>query len=79
MSNSPYDQFDDQLRPLLEAMAREGIHNSVEGLSEMVGRTITVSQPIFSLVPLNQIPNHLGELEREVVGVYQRVEGEMAS
>jgi chemotaxis protein CheY-P-specific phosphatase CheC len=45
----------------------------------MVGQTITVSQPTVSLVPLNQLPNLLGEPEREVVGVNQRVEGEMAS
>ena len=78
MSDSPYDRFDDQLRPLLEIMAREGIHHAVEGLSEMTEQTITVTQPTVSLVPLNQIPNLLSGPENEAVGVYLRAEGEMA-
>jgi len=78
MSDSPYDWFDDQLRPLLEIMAREGIQHAVEGLSEMTGQTITVTQPTVSLVPLYQIPNLLGGPENKAVGVYLRAEGEMA-
>jgi chemotaxis protein CheC len=78
MSDSPYDRFDDQLRPLLEIMAREGIKHAVEGLSEMTGQTVTVTQPTASLVPLNQVPNLLGGPENEAVGVYLRAEGEMA-
>ena len=78
MSDSPYESFDEQLRPLLEIMAREGIQHAAEGLSEMTGQTITVTQPTVSLVPLNQIPNLLGGPENEAVGVYLRAEGEMA-
>jgi len=78
MSDSPYDRFDDQLRPLLEIMAREGIQHAAEGLSEMTGQTITVTQPTVSLVPLTQVPYLLGGPENEAVGVYLRAEGEMA-
>jgi len=78
MSDSPYDRFDDQLPPLLEIMAREGIQHGVEGLSEMTGQTINVTQPTVSWVPLNQIPNLLGGPENEAVSVYLRAEGEMA-
>lgn len=78
MSESPYEHFDEQLRPLLEVMAREGIGNAVEGLSQMTGQTITVSQPTVSLVSLYDIPNLLGGPENDAVGVYLRAEGEMS-
>jgi chemotaxis protein CheC len=76
----PYShpKFTEQLRPLLEVMAGEGIQNAVRGLSQMTGQRITVTQPTVSLVPLGDISALLGGPENEAVGVYLRAEGEMS-
>jgi chemotaxis protein CheC len=78
--SDPYShpQFSEQLRPLLEVMAGEGIQNAVKGLSQMTGQRITVTQPQVSLIPLINIPDLLGGPENEAVGVYLRAEGEMS-
>lgn len=77
---NPYQhpQFHNQLRPLLEVMAGEGIQHAVQGLSQMTGQVITVTQPEVTLVELSEIPGLLGGPENEAVGVYLRAEGEMA-
>jgi len=77
---NPYQhpQFHNQLRPLLEVMAGEGIQHAVQGLSQMTGQLITVTQPEVTLVELSEIPSLLGGPENEAVGVYLRAEGEMA-
>ncbi len=71
-------QFHDELRPLLEVMAGEGIQRAMQGLSQMTGQNITVTQPKVTLIKLNEIPNLLGGPENEAVGVYLRAEGEMS-
>ncbi len=79
MSN-PYKNphFHDQLRPLLEVMAGEGIQRAMQGLSQMTGQLITVTQPTVTLIALSEISNLLGGPENEAVGVYLRAEGEMS-
>jgi len=71
-------QFIEQLRPLLEVMAGEGIRSAGRGLSQMTGQKITVTQPAVSLVRLSEIADLLGGPENEAVGVYLRAEGQMS-
>ncbi len=71
-------QFYEQLRPLLEVMAGEGIRSAGRGLSQMIGQKITVTQPAVSLVRLSEIADLLGGPENEAVGVYLRAEGQMS-
>jgi chemotaxis protein CheC len=72
------ENFDKELQRLLELMAREGAQNAARGLSGMVGEPLTVSEPRVRLVPLSEISALLGGPENEAVGIYLRVEGEIA-
>lgn len=69
--------FDEHLRSLLEAMANEGVQHAARGLSDMVGETVTVSEPMVRLVPLTDIPLLLGGPENEAVGIYLQAEGKI--
>ncbi len=70
--------FHEQLRPLLEVMAGEGIRSAVRGLSQMTGQRVTVTQPSVTLVRLSEIADLLGGPENDAVGVYLRAEGQMS-
>lgn len=76
--SDPIQEFDENLRELLEVMADEGIRHAAEGLSGMIGEDLTVSEPKVRLMPLLDIPNVLGGPETEAIGIYLRAEGAMA-
>jgi chemotaxis protein CheC len=63
---------------LIHRMASEGIQHAIQGLSGMVGVTLTAAEPSVSLVNLFEIPNTLGGAETEAVGVYLKMEGKVA-
>lgn len=69
--------FDQDLLEKLETIASEGIQNAAVGFSGMVGRNIEVSSPSLELIPLLTIPQIVGGLEDDAVGVYLRFEGDM--
>lgn len=62
---------------VLEMIARSGTENSARGLTEMIGREVTISPPKLKMVPLKGIPNILGGPEAVVVGLYFSIEGAM--
>ncbi|NMC12563.1 MAG: hypothetical protein GYA34_06735 [Chloroflexi bacterium] len=70
-------KFDQELHSLLVVMANEGIHNAAKGMSDMVGESLSVDQPLVKRVPIREIPNLLGGPEAEAVGIYLRVEGQI--
>ncbi len=72
------EKFDDRLLAFLDVIAKEGLQNAAKGFSGMVGETLRVKNPNVSLVPLSHIPEMLGGPENEAVGIYLRVEGDLA-
>jgi chemotaxis protein CheC len=72
------DNFDQKLFELLQTIAEEGIHNAARGFSSLLGHKIEVSQPVVHLVPILDIPKIVGGLESEAIGIYLRVEGDIA-
>jgi chemotaxis protein CheC len=77
MDNTIPVNFNEQLRILLEVMAKDGIYRAAEGLSGLMGEHISVSQPHVSLMPLAELPNALGGPENEAVGIYLQFMGEI--
>lgn len=75
--SEPSQKFDQELHSLLVVMANEGIHNAAKGMSDMVGESLSVDQPLVKRVPIREIPNLLGGPEAEAVGIYLRVEGQI--
>ncbi len=69
--------FDERLRGLLQVMTNKGAAHVAKGLSRMVGKALSVSQPEARLVPLAEVPYLLGGPESEAVGVYLLVQGEL--
>lgn len=69
--------FDQDLFDKLKTIAAEGIKNAAVGFSGMVGRNIGVSSPRLELIPLLTIPEVVGGLEDDAVGVYLRFDGDM--
>lgn len=67
----------DKIEKLLNAMASEGISHAADGLADMTGQPLTVSQPQVSLVAVSQIPRMLGGPENEAVGIYLQSQGAM--
>ena len=51
--------------------------NAARGLSEMLGRTITIDVPRVQTVPISRVTDHVGGPETDMVGVYLLIEGEM--
>jgi len=74
-----HDNFDKQLHRVLWTMAEKGIHRAASGFSEMIGETLTVSEPMVRLVPLATIQDLLGGPENEAVGIYLRAEGDLCA
>ena len=69
--------FDEKLLEMLKTIASEGIKNAAYGFSGMIGHKIEVGNPTLRLVPLLTIPELVGGLEDDAVGIYLRFEGDM--
>jgi len=72
------DPTHDTLNEFLFHIAQAGIRHAVKGLSEMTGQELTATAPVLRFVPILKVPDQVGGLEKEVVGVYLRASGEMA-
>jgi chemotaxis protein CheC len=67
------------LRAFLEKIASEGFKHAAEGLSGMMGRTVTAGPAAVQQVALRDIPALFGGPEAEAVGIYLRSEGLLAA
>ena len=63
----------------LEVLAKAGIHNAAKGFSGMLGQEMTAVDPEVKIVPLLEISSFDGGPEDEVVGIYLRAEGDLAT
>ncbi len=77
MDGSP-NQISEELLKVLQEIAKEGLHSAANGLSTMVGTTLTVKNPCVKTVKVTDIPSALGGPENEAVGIYLKAEGDMA-
>lgn len=70
-------QFDQDLLEMVKAMASKGMNNAAHGFSGMIGRQIQFTKPVAKLVPILTIPEIVGRLEDDAVGIYLRFQGDM--
>ncbi|MBN1267497.1 MAG: chemotaxis protein CheC [Anaerolineales bacterium] len=61
---------------VLNRMAEEGFQHAADGLEEMVGKPLRFHEPKTELVELLRLPEALGGLEKEAVGIYLMAEGD---
>ena len=76
MMNNPNDN--EQLSKMLFYLAQEGVKHAVNGLSQMLGVELSITEPEVDLVPVLEVPNLLGGPETEAIGVYLTTEGALA-
>ena len=69
--------FNEKLLTFLEVIAKEGASNAAKGFSAMIGQDLSVTAPNIRLVHINEIPYLMGGPEKEAVGIYLRVEGDL--
>ncbi len=72
------EKFDEKTLSRMAEVAGVGINNAVEGISRLVGESLTVSTPSIHVAQLTEIPDLLGGPEAEAVGIYLRAEGLMS-
>ncbi len=68
--------FTEQLQVVLNRMASEGFKNAADGLKTMVGQPLRFHEPQTELVELLKLPESLGGLEQEAVGIYLMAQGD---
>jgi chemotaxis protein CheC len=73
----PSALHDPKIQSILERMAQAGIANAASGLSQMIGRNITMSVPRVTVLPISAVPERVGGAEAPVVGIYLAAEGEI--
>jgi chemotaxis protein CheC len=71
-------KFDYRLSALVQDMAQAGMRRAAQGLSSMVGETLTVTEPTIQVVPITQITELIGGPENEAVGIYLRAEHKLS-
>ncbi|GAB4445814.1 MAG: chemotaxis protein CheC [Anaerolineae bacterium] len=54
------------------------MQNVARGLTEMVGRPISINTTNVERIPLGKVPDWLGDPEAEMVGVYLLIDGDIA-
>jgi chemotaxis protein CheC len=74
-----HDQFDQKFLDYVQKIATEGIYNAAAGFSIMLGQRLSVTEPVLKVIPYSQIPDLLGGVEAEAVGIYLRSEGSIPS
>jgi len=68
--------FTTQLFDVLNKMAKEGFNHAANGLEGMVGQPLRFHEPKTDLVELLRLPDSLGGLEKEAVGIYLIADGD---
>jgi chemotaxis protein CheC len=64
----------DSCQPLVKLIS-EGISNAIQGLSQMVGKEISISNLFLRQVPIKDVSSLFGGPEALLVGVYLKVYG----
>lgn len=54
------------------------MQNVAKGLTEMVGRPISITTTSVERIPIGKVPDWLGNPETEMVGVYLLIDGDIA-
>lgn len=71
-------KIDDNMLDALKELANIGIGNAVTSLSQLLGEEkINMDIPVATLVPLQDVPEFLGEDEIPVAGVYIKATGDV--
>jgi chemotaxis protein CheC len=71
------NQFGHELISYLQIVAKQGIHNAARGFSGLLGKSMSVTEPVIRLIPFAEIPMMLGGPEEEAVGIYLMFEGDI--
>ena len=61
----------------LREICNIGMGNAATALNRMIGKTIQLSVPEVSLVPLTEIPELIGGLDQKVAGIFLQIRGEI--
>jgi chemotaxis protein CheC len=69
--------FDQKLLEMVQLVAKEAIDHAASGFSSMVGRKIQFGVPVIKLVPILTIPEIVGKLDNDAVGIYLRFSGDL--
>lgn len=68
-------KYDAKVLEYVHKLAKEGINNAAHGFSIMLGQRLSVTEPVLKVVAYSEIPDLLGGVEAEAVGIYLRAEG----
>ncbi|MCD4700193.1 MAG: hypothetical protein K8R91_06450 [Phycisphaerae bacterium] len=71
--------FSQDMQAFLGKMAFQGVKHAAEGLSGMLGREFSVTEPSVELLHINELSTILGGPEEEAVGIYLLAEGEFTA
>ena len=69
---------DERFLNLLQGIAAQGFQNAAKGFADMLGQSLTVTEPVIRTISILEIPKMLGGIENEGVGIYLRAEGDIA-
>ncbi|MDI3530339.1 MAG: chemotaxis protein CheC [Candidatus Atribacteria bacterium] len=72
-----FDNLNDLQLDALREIGNIGAGNAATALSKMVNKKVTMTVPRVALLPIKEVPNWLGGPEKEVLGVYLAVSGEV--
>lgn len=74
-----YSHLNDFYRDALQELGNIGSGNAATALSQLVGRTINMSVPEVMVIPIERVPDIVGEMEKTVAGIYLEVYGDVPS
>jgi chemotaxis protein CheC len=62
----------------LRDVVSSGFENAARGLSMMVNKDIRVLSPSLRVIPIEQVPNLVGQPDEEVVAIYLQLSGDVS-
>lgn len=68
---------EEQINNLQKAVAK-GMEGAAAALSDMIGKSLSVSAPQITLIPINDVSKTVGGPEMGVVGIYLAIEGDVS-
>jgi len=71
--------INDFYRDALQELGNIGAGNAATALSQLVGRTISMSVPEVMIIPIEQVPEIVGGNDQIVAGIYFEVFGDLPS
>ena len=72
------DSSQSELDSWLTKLATKGVSNAAKGISQMVGKFVTVTEPVIRIIPFHEISSILGGPETETVGIYSKIDGKIS-